>query len=68
MQIGALGSVAIEGDGNVVSATAEILGVQWLVDVAYEVHDELEGFVACSESGVWVQDDRRLFVSVVSFV
>jgi hypothetical protein len=60
--------MAIEGDGNVVSSAAEILGVEGLVDVADEVHDELEGFVAGPESGVWVQDDRCLFVSVVSFV
>lgn len=68
MQVGTLSSVAVKSDGDVVSATAEILGVQRLVDVAYEVQDEFQGFVTGSEGGVRVQDYGGLFGFVVSFV
>ena len=60
MQVGALGAVAVEGYGDVVAAAAEVFGVQGLVDVADEVQDEFEGFVAGAESGVWVEDDGGL--------
>lgn len=60
VQVGALGAVPVEGDGDVVSATAEILGVQRLVDVADKVQDKFQGFVTGPECGVWVQDDGSL--------
>ena len=68
VQVGALGAVAVESNGDIVSSAAEILGVQGLVDVADEVQDEFQGFVASSESGVWVQDDGCLLSSPVSIV
>ena len=66
MQVGALSSVAIKSDRYVISATAEILSVQRLVYVADEVQDELQGFIAGSECGVWVQDDGCLFLFRIS--
>lgn len=49
MQICALSPVAVELHGDVVAATREIFGVQRLVNVADEVEDEFESFVAGTE-------------------
>lgn len=62
MQVGTLSSVAVKSDGDVVSATAEILGVQRLVDVAYEVQDEFQGFVASAEGVGGVEEEGSLLI------
>ena len=51
VQIRSLSPVTVELDWDVVAAAREILGVQGLMDVADEVEDEFQGFVAGAE---WV--------------
>ena len=60
--------MAVEDYRDVVAAAGQVFGVEGLVDVADEVQDEFQGFVASSECGVWVQDDGCLLSSPVSIV
>ena len=60
MQVCALGSVAVEGYRDVVAAAGQVFGVQGLVDVADEVQDEFQGFVAGAEGGGGVEEEGGL--------
>jgi hypothetical protein len=53
--------VAIEDHGNVVAAARQIFGVQGLMDVADEVQDELQGFVAGAEGVGGVEEEGGLW-------
>lgn len=46
VQVGALSPMAVEGYRDIVAAPAQVFGVQGLVDVADEVDEVFEGFVA----------------------
>ena len=61
MQVCALGAVAVEGYRDVVAAAGQVFGVQGLVDVADEVQDEFQGFVAGAEGIGGVEEEGGLF-------
>jgi hypothetical protein len=62
VQVCALSAVAIEGHWDVVAAARQVLGVQGLVDVADEVKDEFQGFVARAEGVGGVEEEGGLVV------
>jgi hypothetical protein len=52
--------VAVELHWDVVAAARQIFGVQGLVDVADEVQDEFQGFVAGAEGVGGVEEEGGL--------
>lgn len=60
MKICSLGAVAVELYGDVVASASQVFGVQGLVDVADEVQDELQGFIAGAERVGGVKEEGGL--------
>ena len=55
-----LGAAVVEAGVDLVAAAVEVLRVQGLVDVADEMHHELQGIGAVSGVRGGVEDDARL--------
>jgi len=62
VQVRALSSVAVELHWDIVAAACQVFGVQGLVDVADEVQDEFEGFVAGAEGVGGVEEEGGLLL------
>jgi hypothetical protein len=62
VEVCALGFVAVEDYRDVVAAARQVFGVEGLVDVADEVQDEFQGFVASAEGVGGVEEEGSLLI------
>ena len=54
--------MAVEDYRDVVAAAGQVFGVEGLVDVADEVQDEFQGFVASAEGAGGVEEEGSLLI------
>lgn len=66
VKVRTLGAMAIKCDRDIVAATAEILSMQRLVDVANEMEKEFHCLIACPERRVLVQNESSLVLDEIS--